>query len=315
MADTLQVRVAAITRETPEISRIELVPTGGELPPFTAGAHVDLHLPNGQVRSYSLMNAQDDAGRYVLGIALDRASRGGSRYVHERLAEGDTLTVSAPRNHFPLNESASRTVLFGGGIGVTPMLSMAARLQQLGRPWQLHYCSRSRAGAAFLADLAPYGANAITRFDDEHAGFLDFEGLMIGNADADFYCCGPQPMMAAFLAAAQARGIAKDRVHIEYFQPPEELAPPAGGFEVVLARSGKRLAIPEGRSILEELQKLGIPAPSSCESGICGECQVTVLEGEPDHKDFVLSDAERASNKVMMICCSGSRTGRLVLDI
>jgi tetrachlorobenzoquinone reductase len=314
VSEILQVRVSDILTETPDIRRVELTPLEGALPEFTAGAHIDLHLPGGVIRSYSLLNSQADQQRYLVAVALEPQSRGGSRFVHERLQVDDTIKISKPRNLFPLNESAHNSVLFGGGIGVTPMLSMASRLSALQRSWKLHYCCRTRNAAGFLGDLEKYGQHIDLHFDDEQVGFLDFGAAISSAPGAHYYCCGPKPMMAAFEAAAETQRVPRERIHIEYFQPPSDLEP-QGGFEVELATSGQVIPIPLGKTILQALQEAGISTTSSCESGICGECQVKVLTGIPDHKDFVLGEAEQASNKVMMICCSGSKSDRLVLEL
>jgi ferredoxin-NADP reductase len=314
VSERIAVRVAAASRETETIRRLELRPLDGALPSFTAGAHIDVHLPVGLSRSYSLLNSQDEQHRYVIGVYLEPQSRGGSRYLHDQVAVGDELLISAPRNLFPLDETAEQSVLIAGGIGVTPLLSMAKRLDRLDRSWRLHYCCRSRPLAAFHDDLALHGHRVKLRFDDECPGFLDIEGQMRATPDAHFYCCGPKPMLSAFVAASKAAQLSPAQVHLEDFQP---LAgqPQQGGFVVELARSGRSLPIPPGKTILETLQRAGVTATSSCEVGICGECQTTVLEGVPDHRDSVLSDSERASNKLMMICCSGSKTEKLVLDL
>jgi len=314
VSETLQVRVSGILSETPDILRVELTPLEGDLPEFTAGAHIDLHLPGSVIRSYSLLNSQVDKQRYLIAVALEPQSRGGSRFIHEKLQVGDAIKISEPRNLFPLNESAPSSVLFGGGIGVTPMLSMATRLNALKRSWKLHYCCRTRSAAGFLGDLEKYGQHIGLHFDDEQVGFLDFGAAISSNPGAHYYCCGPKQMMAAFQAAAEAQGVPHERIHIEYFQPPADLEP-QGGFEIELATSKRVIPVPVGKTILQALQEVGISTTSSCESGICGECQVKVLTGIPDHKDFVLSEAEQASNKVMMICCSGSKSDRLVLEL
>ncbi len=314
MTARIAVRVAALCQETETIRRIELQSDDQALPLFTAGAHIDVHLPTGISRSYSLLNSQKEMHRYVIGVYLEPNGRGGSRYFHEQLAVGDELLVSPPRNLFPLNETAESTILIGGGIGVTPLLSMAKRLDRLGKSWRLHYCCRSRPLAAFHDDLELHGHRVKLRFDDECPGFLDIEGQMRALPHTHFYCCGPKPMLASFQAAAQAAELPAAQVHFEDFQPLAD-AQPQGGFTVELARSGRNFQIPPGKTILETLQQAGVTTTSSCEVGICGECQTTVLEGAPDHRDAVLSDAERARNNVMMICCSGSKSEKLVLDL
>lgn len=310
----IEVCVTAVIAETDAIRRIELQPMAGLLPAFTAGSHIDLHLPIGLSRSYSLLNCQEERHRYVIGVSLEPQSRGGSRYIHEQLTIGGRLGISPPRNLFPLEEGGPMSVLIGGGIGVTPMLSMARRLDALQRPWHLHYCCRTRSAAAFLGDLAPHGAHVEVRLDDENPAFLDIGALMRAAPHAHFYCCGPRPMMAAFEAAAKEADLCSSQKHVEYFQAPGDIES-QGGFHVELARSGKALFIPPGKTVLETLKTAGVLTTFSCEAGICGECQVKVLDGIPDHRDAVLSDAERAANKSMMICCSGSKSKKLVLDL
>ena len=315
-------RLTSISWQTEHIRTYEFrAADGSDLPSFTAGSHIDLHLPNGLVRSYSLTNSQDERHRYVVGIARDRNSRGGSRYIHDQLKVGDVLKVTPPRNLFPIAEDASLSILIGGGIGVTPIVSMVGRLSDLGRRWRLHYASRSRAEAAFVDRLGEYGDAVDFHFDDEAGGFLDLDAL-IGDASdrtpgqtpgqTHFYCCGPTPMLSAFTDAT--RDIDPACVHVEHFSPVEEVAT-EGGFLVELAKTGRTLAVPEGSTILETLRNAGLNPLCSCQQGVCGSCETTVLAGEPDHRDAVLSDEERAANDTMMICCSGSKSSRLVLDL
>jgi tetrachlorobenzoquinone reductase len=315
----LRLRVHSVTWEAEGIFSYELRdPAGGDLPPFTAGAHVDLHLPNGMVRSYSLTNPQDERHRYVLAVQKDRASRGGSSWMHEKLRTGDIVPVSAPRNNFPLAEEAPETLLIAGGIGVTPLWCMMQRLAALGRPFTLYYCARTRKEAAFREAIAALegkpGANIIFNWDGEPGGkLLDIAGVVAGTAPAThLYCCGPLPMLDAFEQAT--KDLPRERVHVEYFTAKE--APAAeGGFTVVLAKSGKSFLVPPGKTILETLTDAGLNVASSCLEGVCGTCETKVLEGTPDHRDVVLTEAERKASKTMMICCSGSKTERLVLDL
>lgn len=319
MADLLEVRVRAIAYEADGILSYELRPLdGGALPAFGAGAHVDLHLPQGVVRSYSLVNPQDERHRYVIAVQRDETSRGGSRHVHDRIRPGDVLAISPPRNNFALAEDAPYSTLIAGGIGITPLWCMAQRLEALGRPFELYYCVRRRAIAAFLE---PIEALAVRRpgsvhvnFDHEPGGaLLDIAGLVARAApEAHLYCCGPLPMLDAFEAATAGRDRAL--VHVEYFAAREAPAT-AGGFTVVLARSGTSVTVPPGSTIIDALFNAGIDVPHSCLEGVCGTCETKVLSGEPDHRDLVLTDAERAAGKTMMICCSGSKTGTLVLDL
>lgn len=311
---TLQVRVKSLTWEAPNIVSYDLRPMAGdELPGFTAGAHIDLSLSNGFVRSYSLLNSQAERHRYVIAVQNDRASRGGSRWIHENVRPGDVLTISGPRNNFPLCETAEMSILVAGGIGITPILSMVDRLSALGRCWQLIYCARKRSGTAFVEALQ--GRPGVHfNFDEEPGGALLDIAAVIGSAPigAHLYCCGPLPMLGAFEEAT--KDIDRSHVHLEYFKVKE---PPSvrGGFTVFLARSRREVPVPNGMTILEALRDVGFDVPYSCLEGICGSCETAVLEGVPDHRDLVLTDKERAANKTMMICCSGSKTERLVLDV
>lgn len=309
---SLQLRVKTATWQAPGIVSYELqAPDGGELPPFTAGAHVDLTLPSGLVRSYSLVNAQSERHRYVIAVQRDRASRGGSTWVHDHLRPGDVLPVNGPRNNFALNEAAESSLFIAGGIGITPMVSMTQRLTSLQKRWQLIYCARTRASAAFLDVLE---GDVRLNFDEEPGGrMLDIAATVrAASPQTHLYCCGPLPMLAAFEAATA--DLPRERVHVEYFTAKE---PPAmgGGFSVVLAKTGRELAVPPGKTILETLLDAGLDVPYSCMEGVCGTCETRVVEGIPDHRDLILTEAEQAANKTMMICCSGCKGERLVLDL
>ena len=292
-------------------------PDGGALPPYKPGAHLDIHLPNGLVRQFSLLNPADNPDKYVVGIKLDAASRGGSRYIFDQLRVGHSLKISAPRNNFPLVEDAEHVVLFAGGIGITPIWCMAQQLTAQKRSWQLNYSCRSRADMAFVETLEQLGPERVhLHFDDEAGGkFLDIAAAVAAApANAHFYCCGPNPMLKAFEAAAAARP--RPQVHVEYFTPKEEAAEGTlGGFWVELARSGEEYYIPEGQKILEVLYQAGVDVDYSCELGICGECVTRVISGIPVHHDSVLSEEEQATNEKVMICCCGSKSERLVLDM
>ncbi len=315
----LRLRVQVATWEADGIHSYELRdPAGAGLPGFAAGAHIDLHLANGMVRSYSLTNPQDERHRYVVAVQKDRASRGGSSWLHQNLHIGDMVAVTAPRNNFPLAEGAPHSIFIAGGIGITPLWCMIQRLAALGRPFSLYYCVRRREEAAFRAALDAVaerpGAKVIFNFDGEPGGkLLDIKSVIAAApAKAHLYCCGPLPMLEAFEAATAE--LPRERVHVEYFTAKD--APAAeGGFTVVLAKSGQSFVVPPGKTILETLTDAGLEVASSCLEGVCGTCETKVLEGVPDHRDVVLTDAERKANKTMMICCSGSKTPRLVLDL
>jgi ferredoxin-NADP reductase len=317
--DPVRVRVQSITYEAEGISSWELVsPDDAPLPPFTAGAHIDLHMAGGLVRSYSLSNPQDERHRYVVTVKKDAAGKGGSKFVHEQVRVGDRLTVSPPRNNFTLVEDARHTIFVAGGIGITPIWCMIRRLDQLGRSWELHYSARERGQCAFRRELealeAARGGRVHFNFDQETGGKpTDLAALAARSPpDAHVYCCGPKPMLQAFEAACADRPAG--HVHVEYFSAKAEAAT-EGAFSVMLARSGTRFAIPAGKTILEVLLDHKIGVSFACMSGVCGACETRVLEGIPDHRDAVLSPEQQAAGKTMMICCSGSRTDMLVLDL
>jgi tetrachlorobenzoquinone reductase len=311
--------IGDIRPEAMDILSFDLRPhPGADLPPFTAGAHVDVHLPDLQTRSYSLLNDQSERNRYVIAVRRDATGRGGSRYMHDRLTSGSDLTISPPRNHFPLVEDARHVVFIAGGIGVTPIRSMIRRLEQFGRSWELHFCARSRAHAAFYDDFRALDSHIPGRvhfyFDHGMPGErLDILSLVKPlAADTHMYCCGPHGMMDAFRNATADRPTRT--VHFEYFSgATAEQA--AGRFDVELARSGKILTVKPGKTILDSIIEAGFHAPYSCREGVCGSCETRVLAGTPDHCDLVLTASERACGETMMICCSGSLGPKLVLDL
>jgi ferredoxin-NADP reductase len=310
----IDVRLTAIRYAARDTNLYEFRRTDGkQLPAYEPGAHIDLHLPNGLIRNYSLIIARPELGVYTFGIKRDPASRGGSRYIHDELRVGKTLKISAPRNNFPLKEDAKHTILLAGGIGITPIWCMVQRLQELGRSWQLYYSCRSRADMAFLDALEGMAPSQL-HFDDENAGkFLDI-GAIVAEAPTDthLYCCGPTPMLNAF--EAMTKDWPREQVHIEYFTPKAEPAK-KGGFSVELARSNQEFFIPEGRTILEVLLDEGVDVDYSCELGICGACEQRVISGIPEHRDAILTEEEQAENTRVMICCAGCKSERLVLDL
>jgi len=310
----LETYVKSITHEAEGIVSVELRPVIlADLPAFEAGAHIDLHLTPTLSRSYSLSNPQHERHRYVVTVAKDECSRGGSRLIHETLRVGHKLAISDPRNNFRLAEDAAHSVFIAGGIGITPMLSMIHRLTALGRSWELHYASRTARQAAFIENFA-VAANCHLCFTREKGGRRLDLAAIIGSAggQAHFYCCGPVSMLEAFRGATAS--LPSENVHFEYFSGIE---PPVAseGYTVELARSKRSVVIPPGKTILDVLIALGMDVGHSCMEGVCGACETKVLEGRPDHHDLVLSEAERNSNATMMICCSGSATERLVLDL
>lgn len=287
-------------------------PDGAALPPAEAGAHVDVLLPNGLTRQYSLLLDGREPAVYTIGVKRDEHGGGGSRYLHDQVTVGTMLRISSPRNNFRLRDGDHHTVLIAGGIGITPVWSMLHTLSARGQPWELHYSCRTRDDALFADSLV--GRSGVhPHFDDEHGGaVLDLAAVVAAAPrGAHFYCCGPAPMLTAFSGATNS--IVDDRVHVEYFTPKHEAAD--GGFLVRLERSGTEHFVPEGCSILDTLRAAGLDMPSSCEQGICGTCETPVLAGVPDHRDSILTESERQANDTMMICCSGCSGDRLVLDL
>ncbi len=318
MSTLLNALVKTIRHEADGIVSIELLPAGdAAFPPFEAGSHIDLHLPNGMIRNYSLLNAGDERGRYVIGVLQDRTSRGGSKYVHEQLRVGATVPITPPRNNFPLHEDAPRSVLVAGGIGVTPILAMARRLAVLGRPFELLYLARSRRSAAFLDQIEAFGDRVVLHFDDEQGAPADLKSLLAARraAGTHYYACGPAPLLDAFERECAALGYTD--AHVERFAALEINAAPEAktSYVAVCEKSGKTFTITPDKSLLDTLLDGGIQADYSCLEGVCGTCETRVIEGEPDHRDSVLSASEKASNQTMMICVSGCKSERLVLDI
>jgi len=309
--------VHTLRHEAEGIISVELRPWGDTVfTPFEAGSHIDLHLPNGLVRSYSLLNAPSDQGRYVVGILRDRASRGGSRYVHEQLRVGTQLQISQPRNNFALDTRASHSVLVAGGIGITPIYCMFRQLLALGRSAELIYCARSRAEAALVDEISGLGAKVLYHFNDEKGGLPDLASYLAGRpADTHFYCCGPTPMLDAFEQTCERLGY--PHAHIERFTAAEvaAAADAQDSYSVELSKSGKTVSVEPGLNLLDVLLEAGCDVEYSCREGVCGSCETRVLEGDVDHRDGVLTKAERAANKSMMVCVSGCKSRRLVLDL
>jgi ferredoxin-NADP reductase len=307
-------------QEAERVVSIDLRPASGDgdFPGFTAGAHIDLHLGNGMVRSYSICNSPDETHRYVVAVLNDRDSRGGSRWIHENLRPGDAITLSAPRNNFGLIEAAPFTVMVAGGIGVTPFLSMIYRLKKINRRSLLLYCVRSRRDAPFMPALEGMIDSRFQlrlHIDEEMGGSPDLRNSFASlGEDTHYYCCGPRGMLDAFSAACDELGY-RHR-HVERFHAePIATAAQDHKFSIELARSGKTVTIREDESVLRGLLRQGIAAEYSCEEGVCGACETKVLAGEVDHRDSVLSDAERLANRAMLICVSRCKSKRLVLDL
>jgi ferredoxin-NADP reductase len=287
---------------------------GDPMPPWRPGAHVDLVLPIGMVRQYSLCG--DPADRSVLQVAVLRnpRGRGGSRFVHDELRPGDMVGIRGPRNNFPL-VAARRYLFVAGGIGITPIIPMIAEVDALGADWCLAYGGRSRSSMAFADSLVEwYGERVMLRPQDE-TGLLNLD-RMLGRprAGTAVYCCGPEPLLAG--VEQRCRAWPPGSLHVERFAArPDAGAGVSTRVEVVLARSRQTLTVPAGKSILRAVEETGVPVLSSCREGMCGTCETPVLDGIPDHRDSILSEEERTAGDTMMICVSRARSRRLVLDL
>jgi len=324
-ASTLSVRVARKAVEALGICTFELVATDGSaLPAFSAGSHVDVHLPGataGEVitRQYSLCNDSKETHRYLIGVLLDPASRGGSKAMHEQVAEGQVLQISAPKNHFGLAHDARRSLLLAGGIGVTPILCMAERLSITGAQFEMHYCTRSRERTAFHNRIASAGfADKVQfHFDDGAAAQkLDIGAILAKpQPGTHLYVCGPKGFMDAVLGAARAQAWPEEQLHYEFFAAEVAKSDSDASFEIKLASSGRVVKVPKDKTVTQALSEAGVEIQTSCEQGVCGTCLTRVIEGVPDHRDMYLTPEEQAANDQFTPCCSRSKTPLLVLDL
>ncbi|MFC5458203.1 PDR/VanB family oxidoreductase [Massilia niabensis] len=317
--NTIEVRVASKAIEADGICSYELVSTSGAtLPGFEAGAHVDVHLPGNLVRQYSLCNAPSETHRYQIGVLRDADSRGGSEAMHDHIDLGSVLTISEPKNHFPLVD-AKRTLLLAGGIGVTPILAMAEALAAKGAAFELHYCARSPEKAAFKERLGQAHLRSLVHFhydSGDAAQKLDLPAVLgAPDPDTHLYVCGPQGFIEFVLGAAKAQGWPAAQLHVEYFSAAAVDTTGDQPFDVKLASTGRVVTVPAGKTVIKVLAEAGIEIPYSCEEGVCGTCLTRVLEGVPDHRDMYLTEEEQAANDQFTPCCSRAKTKRLVLDL
>ena len=316
----LTVRVASVFMEAEDVKTLLLVPAADvALPSFDAGAHVDVHLPNGLVRQYSLCNAPGESGGYRIAVKREPASRGGSQAVHDLLVPGTLLTVSAPRNNFPLAEDEAHCLLIAGGIGITPIIAMAERLLADGKRFALHYFSRGIRETAFHARLSEPRFRGKVSFHyalAPEAVRATLRKLLWERPDgAGLYLCGPRPFMDVVAEIAAATW-PPSRVHVEYFSAdPSSLSAPRPPLRVRLARHGGEFEVPVDATIVGALAKAGVTIETSCEQGVCGTCLTGVLEGIPDHRDVFLTDEEKAANDRFCPCVSRAKSELLVLDL
>jgi ferredoxin-NADP reductase len=313
-ADVATLRVTGKELQADGVLTLELAaPSGERLRDWTPGSHIDLVLPNGLTRQYSLCGDRWDPVTYQVGVLREVSGRGGSAFVHDVLSVGDLVGVGGPRNNFPLVPS-EHYLFVAGGIGITPLLPMIRQADLLGADWRLLYGGRRRASMAFLDELAAFGDKVLVRPEDEF-GLLDLRGFLGEPREGvKLYCCGPAPLLAAMEAVGTEWP--PHALRTERFVAEERGAPVrTGPFEVELARTGVTVTVPPSLSVLEAVGSAGVEVLSSCRQGICGTCETTVLAGEPDHRDTLLDDDERAAGDCMYICVSRSCSDRLVLDL
>lgn len=312
-ADVATLRVTAKEPVAEDVVTLELAaPSGLRLRDWAPGAHIDLLLPNGMTRQYSLCGDRWDPFTYRVGVLREQAGRGGSAYVHDELEVGDPIGVGGPRNNFALVPS-ERYLFVAGGIGITPLLPMLRQADMLGTDWHLLYGGRRRASMAFLDELAGYG-DRVQVVPQNEFGLLDLPDFLAPpHPGVKIYACGPAPLLAATEAACAGRH--PHTLHTERFVSDEPAAARRAPFAVELARTGVTVTVPPEMTILDAVGMVGVEVLSSCRQGICGTCETTVLAGEPDHRDAVLEDHERQAGDCMFICVSRARGDRLVLDL
>jgi tetrachlorobenzoquinone reductase len=317
----INVRLRQIRQEAEGVCSYEFVASGqAPLPSFTAGAHIDLHLPQDRVRSYSIASSPERRDAYVIAVRLEAEGGGGSAWMHSQPRVGDRLRITPPSNDFEMADSAEEAVFFAGGIGITPILSMLHALEAKGRPWRLHYGGRNPLETPFVEELKAFdqGRGRVAFYFSETDGQRMDLAALVGSAPAasHLYCCGPASMIDAFNEAGKAAANARNpqTMHCERFAASAEAAT-EGGFDIVLQRSGQRIKVQPGKTILDCLLDNSVDVPYACSSGVCGTCRTGVVDGVPDHRDDYLTDDEKAGNQSVMVCCSGSKTATLVLDL
>ena len=288
-------------------------PRGRPLPGWTPGAHIDLDVGH-YVRKYSLCGETGDPTRLQIAILRDESGRGGSAFIHRTVTPGALIRIRGPKNHFRLDEAAEHYLLFAGGIGITPIITMADRLKQLGKHYAIHYSGRSLDSMAFLDRLRRDHGDHLQIYAKAEGGRLDLEAVVAAAPEtAQVYACGPDRLLAALAQSVSER---PERLHVEHFSSAGALLDPdeESPFEVELKDSGLTVPVPADQTLMQALRAVGVDVPSDCEEGLCGTCEVAVVAGDVDHRDKVLSAAERTTGGRMMACCSRARS-KLVLAL
>ncbi|MDE1184734.1 PDR/VanB family oxidoreductase [Paraburkholderia sp.] len=321
--NTIRVTVSSIDEQGRGNRRVELVPADGSLlPAFDAGAHIDVRMPGGLVRQYSLANPPSQRHRYEICVRRDAQSRGGSAYLHDVLTPGQHVEISAPRNCFAL-EDAAHYVLIAGGIGITPLLSMAQCLAERGASFELHYYGRSEADAPYVQQLRAGfggvgGATVALHFSETGDSLRNAlpASLRTPSAQTLVYVCGPAAMMDHLRAETSRIGWQDSQIRSEAFHAePVTALSGDGTFEVELASTGRVFVVPVGKTIAGVLLDNAVDVSLSCEQGICGACLTGIKSGRADHRDEVLSDEEKQANTLIAVCCSRAQSARIVLDL
>lgn len=315
--DSMKLRISDRREVTPDTMVMDLESVGGdELPPWTAGAHLEIRLPSGLLRHYSLCGDVADRSRYTVAVLRVPDGRGGSSEFHRDVAIGTELDVKPPRNNFALVDAPSY-LFFAGGIGITPIKAMVDELVLRGGDWTLVYGGRSAATMAFAAELESVGGGRVRLVPQDTDGLVDVVGALEGVSETThIYCCGPEGLLDAVTAACSARGCA-DRLHLERFtvSAQEPVIDGDTAFDVELRRSNVVLHVPADQSLLEVVRTVRSDIEFSCQEGYCGSCETTVLEGAPDHRGTLMSPEEHDEEGTMLICVGRCTSDKLVLDL
>ena len=309
------VQITGMRIEAEGVISLELqMPDGSALPAWTAGSHIDLVLPSGLTRQYSLCGEPGDTQRLRIAVLLEPNGRGGSREVHG-LRLGQKVTIRGPRNAFEL-QPADSFLFVAGGIGITPILPMIHTAQRVNARWHLLYGGRSRASMAFVPELERLGREHVEIRPADETGLLDLDAIVAKAAEGvQVYSCGPAALLDALTERFASAGLS-ERLHVERFSAAPAAAPVSGDtLRVILARSNATVDVPHDCSVMQALRDAGHDVPSSCEQGVCGMCETRVLGGTPDHRDMLLTESERQRGNVMMVCVSRALTPTITLDI
>ena len=314
----MDVIINKIHQLTPSIRAFELISSSGSaLPRFEAGSHIDVHLKNGLTRQYSLSNCSSEQHRYVIGVLHDENSRGGSRCIHTDYREGDVLSIGQPRNLFALHPDTETAVLFAGGIGITPILSMAYRLKAQNIPFKLHYFVRTHEMIAFYGNLTTHFAEQVHfHIQDQEETQCDMQQVLQHPDSAKhLYVCGPTGFMQFVMQSAETAGWQPEQLHQEHFVAQQTKQENDETFTVEIAGTGRRIQVHPEQSVTQALLEQGFDVPVSCEQGICGTCLTRVVSGTPDHRDLFMTEEERALNNQFTPCCSRSKSKHLVIEL